>query len=109
MLWIFIDPSLWIVNHEVDPAIKDRGGERFSTLPPDLTLSVSCITDEHNLDTALIDGLPNHPLILSTFNIIGLRHTCVPALMFALGIPVGSSNILLAPIRLLRVDAPTSL
>jgi hypothetical protein len=55
-----------MTSHVVDPDINDKVGDRFSTLTPDFTFRVSCITEEHNLETALMAGFPNHPFLWST-------------------------------------------
>ena len=50
----------------LDPSNNDKVGDKDSTPSFDLTFKVICIINAQSLDEALMEGLPNHPLVESS-------------------------------------------
>ena len=67
--------------------MSDKVGDRFSTLDPDFTFNVSCMTEAHNFETARIVGLPYHPLFFDIFNKIASKGSEVPVRVLSIGSP----------------------
>ena len=91
------------------PSSIERVGDRHSIAFVDFTLRVICITDAQSLDTALTDGLPNHPNFLS--GKVLSPSVCLQAIpcTFSFGM-ISKPNVTLSDHNLDCLDsAPTSL